>query len=180
MPKICVALNKESLFVVGLISLVVGFVLIIIEISICENIIQGKIKREYQNQLAIRNMKVQQDMQRVLNENKVKPIIQSRINEIESQIFSTTEALKNLYDVGVVYPKYHALVPIVMFCEYLESGRCNVLEGHEGDYNIYENELRQNIIIAKLDVVINKLDQAESVYDRRSNRTQQTSSGKTL
>ena len=62
-----------SLFVVGLISLVVGFVLIIIENSICENIIQGKIKREYQNQLAIRNMKVQQDMQRVLNENKVKP-----------------------------------------------------------------------------------------------------------
>jgi hypothetical protein len=52
-------------------------------------------------------------------------------------------------------------VPICSFYEYFCSGRCNSLEGHEGAYNIYENELRQNLIIGKLDVVIDRLDQIE-------------------
>ena len=41
------------------------------------------------------------------------------------------------------------------------SGRCVVFEGHEGAYNIYENEIRLNVVIQKLDDVIQKLDQIQ-------------------
>lgn len=147
------------LFVGGFIALGVGLVLIKIEGVICDQMIQNRTQSQYQSELSARDMRVRQDLQRVADENRRKPIIQSRIDDINRQITQTTNTLDKLYDVGVVYSKYRALVPIVMFCEYLESGRCEVLEGHEGAYNIYENELRQNIIIAKLDVVINRLDQ---------------------
>jgi len=162
--------NSSTLFIFAVYFVGVGFIalmlwLLLSKISefICEQIhekrIHDKINNQYQIELAAREVQVQQDLQRVAEENKRKPIIQSRIDDINRQITDTTNALKKLYAVGVVYQKYRALVPIVMFCEYLESGRCDGLEGHEGAYNIYENELRQNIIIAKLDVVINKLDQ---------------------
>ncbi len=49
-----------------------------------------------------------------------------------------------------------------MFCEYFESGRCTTLEGHEGAYNIYENEIRLNLIITKLDDIITRLDRIQS------------------
>ena len=45
-----------------------------------------------------------------------------------------------------------------MFYEYFESGRCSQLEGHEGAYNLYENELRMNVIIGKLEDIIERLD----------------------
>ena len=46
-----------------------------------------------------------------------------------------------------------------MLYEYLASGRCSQLEGHEGAYNIYEQELRLGIIISKLDDIIDRLDE---------------------
>ena len=81
------------------------------------------------------------------------------ILEIKSNIEYT---LQRIYSTNVIYPKYRSLVPVTMFCEYLASGRCSALEGHEGAYNIYENELRQNIIISKLDTIASKLDSIKS------------------
>ncbi len=37
-----------------------------------------------------------------------------------------------------------------------------MLEGHEGAYNIFENEIRQNIIIQKLDDVVRHLERIEN------------------
>lgn len=80
----------------------------------------------------------------------------------EEQLFlETKNLLKKYYNDDVIFPKYRYLIPISSFYEYLISGRCDCLEGHEGAYNIYENELRQNIIIGKLDDVIQRLDQIE-------------------
>ena len=67
--------------------------------------------------------------------------------------------LKQLYALGYVYPKYRNLVAVSSFYEYLDSGRCDALEGADGAYNVYENELRLDRIIDKLDVIIKKLDQ---------------------
>ena len=50
------------------------------------------------------------------------------------------------------------MVPICQIYEYLESGRCFSLIGPSGAYNLYESELRQNIIIGKLDDVLDRLD----------------------
>ena len=70
----------------------------------------------------------------------------------------TKKLLQEYYDMGFIYPKYRGLVPICTIYEYLESGRCFSLLGHEGAYNLYENELRMNTIIGKLDDVIDRLD----------------------
>ena len=45
-----------------------------------------------------------------------------------------------------------------MFDEYLQSGRCYTLEGHEGAYNLYEEEKFKEIILTKLDDIISRLD----------------------
>ena len=41
--------------------------------------------------------------------------------------------------------------------EYFASGRCSELTGPDGAYNLYEAELRQNLIINKRDVIIKEL-----------------------
>ena len=46
--------------------------------------------------------------------------------------------------------------------EYLQSGRCIQLQGHDGAYNLYENERRLDRIVEKLDDVIMRLDQIKS------------------
>jgi hypothetical protein len=70
----------------------------------------------------------------------------------------TVNILDNMYSCDIVYVKYRSLIPICTFYEYLESGRCDSLEGAHGAYNLYENEIRLDTIINKLDVVISKLD----------------------
>ncbi len=59
----------------------------------------------------------------------------------------------------VIFPKYHDLVAYSQFYEYFQSGRCTSLTGPDGAYNLYENELRQNIIIGKLDDISNSLEE---------------------
>ena len=72
------------------------------------------------------------------------------------------EALKDIYNENVIYPKYRELIPVTMMCEYLESNRCETLEGHEGAYNIYESEIRANVIISRLDQVMSSLESIRS------------------
>ncbi len=68
------------------------------------------------------------------------------------------EALKEHYSKNVLFPKYCNFVAVAQILEYLESGRCSRLEGADGAYNLFENELRMNIIIANLNLIQQKLD----------------------
>ncbi len=81
------------------------------------------------------------------------------ISEAEKHYQQSLNNLDMYYKAGVIYPKYRGIVPVTTIYEYIESGRCTVLEGHEGAYNLYENELRMNLIIGKLDDISSKLDQ---------------------
>ena len=89
-----------------------------------------------------------------------------RYNETMSMhntALSTLEnALEQLYAENVIFPKYRNLVAITAINEYLLSGRCDKLEGPDGAYNLYEMELRQNIIIAQLSSIIDNLEQIRS------------------
>ena len=67
------------------------------------------------------------------------------------------QTLQKLYDFNIIYPKYRNMVAVCTICEYLESGRCTELEGPNGAYNLYEAELRQNLIIGQLENVITNL-----------------------
>ena len=88
----------------------------------------------------------------------IQKVIPHEIEIREEQYRQTKQLLKKYYDMGFIYPKYRGLVPICTICEYLDSGRCFSLLGHEGAYNLYESEIRMNTIIGKLDDVIDRLD----------------------
>ena len=66
--------------------------------------------------------------------------------------------LEKLYNENVIFPKYRNLIAITAINEYLVSGRCSELEGANGAYNLYEMELRQNIIINQLSNIIDNLE----------------------
>lgn len=84
---------------------------------------------------------------------KLTPIVQKSRQELQQ----TQDLLQQYYNLDVVYPKYRGLVPICTIYEYIESGRCVSLTGPNGAYNLYESELRMNLIIDKLDTVIDEL-----------------------
>lgn len=88
-------------------------------------------------------------------------ILNKNISEAKVNYIQTSRVLNDYYNIGIIFPKYRGLVPITMFFEYLSSGRCSQLEGHEGAYNIYEQELRMNLILNKLDDIIVRLDQIQ-------------------
>lgn len=70
-----------------------------------------------------------------------------QIAELSRAKMNTREALQKLYDLDIVYVKYRSIVPISRFCEYMESGRRDVLEGAGGMYDLYEQELMAKTIV---------------------------------
>ena len=89
-------------------------------------------------------------------------ILNQELTELISLYKETKATLDIYYDKNIVFPKYRNLVAISSFHEYLSSGRCSCLEGHEGAYNIFEDEILHKIIIRKLDEVIEHLENIES------------------
>ena len=104
--------------------------------------------------------KKQQEISHLIEYKKksLQTTIAHEITKGEQQYQQTKQLLKKYYDMGFIYPKYRGLVPICTICEYLESGRCFSLIGPEGAYNLYESELRMNMIVSKLEDINNKLD----------------------
>ena len=110
------------------------------------------INENYQNELNAYNINVSKHDQRY-----------SETMSMHNSALSTLEkALEQLYDENVIFPKYRNFVSITTINEYFLSGRCDKLEGPDGAYNLYEMELRQNIIIAQLSNIIDNLEQIRS------------------
>ena len=84
------------------------------------------------------------------------------VNQMQKTLLNTKDTLQKFYSVEMLYPKYRNLVAVSTIYEYFASGRVDTLEGPNGAYNLYESELRQNIIIGKLDVIISQLDQIKT------------------
>ena len=91
-----------------------------------------------------------------------KSFIEEEIKIATKMLLSLNEGRNKFYSYNIVYPKYRNLVAISSFYEYLESGRCRSLEGSDGAYNIYENEIRLNHVITQLAEVINSLEQIKN------------------
>lgn len=106
----------------------------------------------YQNELKKDNERIKKELE------QSKAYIEKRAPFIKN-IHSCNEALNQLYSLDIIFPKYRNFIAISQIYEYFMSGRCTELEGHEGAYNIFESELRQNIIINKLNDVLNQLEQ---------------------
>ncbi len=74
------------------------------------------------------------------------------------ELKETLKALNEMYAYNVVYKKYRELPILTTLYEYINSRRCYDLRGGDGAYNLYESELRANIIFTKLDNISASLE----------------------
>lgn len=108
------------------------------------------------------NREGQQRNQKVVSRaNRQAELLKTELSQALQTLKKTEDVLSQYYMWDAVYPKYRGLIPIAMFCEYFASGRCSELTGPNGAYNIYENEIRLDLILVKLDDIINRLDQIQ-------------------
>lgn len=133
------------------------------------------IKRITQKRLKQKEQKyLDQDSHRINTENHQKNLtilnntkkrvamLNQELNRANITYRCTKNVLEKYYSKNIIFAKYRSLIPVCMFYEYNISGRCNRLEGHEGAYNLYEQEIRAQRIIDKLDKIIERLDEIES------------------
>lgn len=93
-------------------------------------------------------------------ENYLKYIfLDNQIQEVSEQLKKEYEIQEQLLSYNIIYEKYNDIVAWTSIYEYLDSERCYDLSGPDGAYNLYESEIRANIIISKLDTIISKLDE---------------------
>ncbi len=99
------------------------------------------------------------------NANKKLTILNQELNRANITYRCTKNILEKYYSKNIIFAKYRSIIPVCMFYEYIISGRCNRLDGHEGAYNLYEQELRMQIITNQLSEIIKRLDViAENQY----------------
>ena len=88
----------------------------------------------------------------------VQSMLDKEISQAEELISKLYSARNELYAYNIVFDKYRNSVALSSFYEYLMSGRCSMLEGADGAYNIFESEIRANRVVAQLDTVISSLE----------------------
>ncbi|MBQ9944308.1 MAG: hypothetical protein IJO67_08085 [Clostridia bacterium] len=89
-------------------------------------------------------------------------IISSEIKKLESIINESEEILNKLYEKDILYPKYRNFAAVCTILEYFETSRCSSLTGADGAYNLFESETRQNLVILKLDEILENLDELKT------------------
>lgn len=122
----------------------------------------AELEREQQNREKLLDMKYDDEVKQwELRCEEINNNVQEAKNVAHRLLVPIREAettLSKLYATDVIYPKYRSMAAVCTIYEYLASGRCQELEGPNGAYNLYESELRQEMIIDKLDIVIENLE----------------------
>ena len=81
---------------------------------------------------------------------EIKIMIDEEVNKAESLLKQFLDTRQKLYSCNIIFTKYQNIVALTSFYKYLDSGRCDKLEGSYGAYNLYEREIRDDLIITKL------------------------------
>lgn len=144
---------KGCVFIFAAIGLIFGIII---------NLQPDSRKSEYYRNLNTYDRLVSEDKKRVENELNLKKNLELQANSLLEKRREIANTLNKLYDFNIIFPKYRNFIAVTTFYEYFISGRCNTLEGHEGAYNIYENEVRLNAIIIRLDDIIEHLNEIRS------------------
>lgn len=79
------------------------------------------------------------------------------IEELKKILIDLYKCKNDLISLNIIYSKYNDLVAWTTMYEYFISERVSSLTGKDGAYNMYENEIRSNIIISQLDIIISQL-----------------------
>ena len=78
-------------------------------------------------------------------------VVNKRQEEIHNALIAAKNNLMQIYSENVLPQKYRDITSVATMYEYLETGRCNTVQGHGGIYDTYEverihlEELRQMV-----------------------------------
>lgn len=103
-----------------------------------------------------------------------------RQNEICRALNMAQDNLNRLYSENILPEKYRSFNAVATMYEYLETGRCNTIQGHGGIYDTYVKDLQMGIIIQNLESINASLSRIEVnqqfLYNelRQANSTLQT------
>lgn len=115
--------------------------------------------REYREKVSNFNAAVAADNQRVQQELIIKMELEMQLQQVMREKTATENTLNTLYSLDVIHPKYRYLVAVSSFYDYFDTGRCTAFTGPGGAYAVYEEDLRFQRLETKLDVIISKLDE---------------------
>ncbi len=127
-----------------------------------------KEEAEREKMLAVQhaNEQMRQVAHSVFSENGTHVPLEEMLHNIDDEIAQAENLLQEfyktrntLYSYDIIYGKYRDPVALATFYEYLMAGRVERLEGATGAYNLYESEIRANMIISQLSQVISLLEQ---------------------
>ena len=92
-------------------------------------------------------------------QSSLKELVDQEIANAETTLKNLYACRNKLYAMDILFVKYRNPVALATFYEYLLAGRCTTLEGPDGAYNMYENQVRADMIIGQLSKVLEKLDE---------------------
>lgn len=121
---------------------------------------------QYKAQLAQYEHAVAVDKARVEAELRQKQKLIAERKMLEEEHARTKKLLQQYYATDILYGKYqNNFVAVASFLDYFKSGRCSTLgenHGADGAYNTFEQELLMHRVIAKLENIINSLEEVKS------------------
>lgn len=136
--------------------------------KIIHTINQGELDREYRQEMQEYNKLVEDDKMRLRYEEVQRNFLYEQIASLQAQIKKSRDNLSYFYSKNVIDKIYYNdMVAIASFYQYFKTKQTYSLgfdrsTGDTGAYRIYEYEKRMNIIITKLDTVIEKLDEIKN------------------
>lgn len=116
-------------------------------------------KSEYKQNEQQYNELVKREEIRVRRELALRTELCNQLQKVISERDKTQSALKAIYDIGLIHPKYRYMVAVSSFFDYFDTGRCLSFTGPGGAYAVYEEDLRFQRLETKLDVIISKLEE---------------------
>lgn len=178
-----IALVCGTRFVVSLLIAVAFFAIVSLVLlwTLKEDAEQTNAYREekYQQELAQYPIDVQNEEDAYQQALRRVEYFDQLVAQQEKKLADTRQLLREAYDKGLLYGKYRNFVAVCSICEYLESGRCSELGGPDGAYNLFEQEIRMNLIITQLGSILSKLDRIQAnqamLYDAISTGNRLTS-----
>lgn len=151
------ALISEG-FTFGIYGLGAGIVVGLIYFFYCkakESKLEKEAEREYLDEKALDNKRVNRERE------QIKRLDMARDAVVDARV-QTVTLLNKYYEANVLYSSYQNMAAVCSICEYLKSGKCSELKGHEGAYVLYDNERRLDRIVERLDDIVVQLDQIKA------------------
>lgn len=146
----------------GIAGLIIGGIAGVVTTPIWYGIGYAMAGSRLKNAMAERELDVRCDNERVKKELSQAANLKAMLSELEKKHNESKRILQNCYDNGPLYKDYCNIVALCSIYQYLDSGRCDTLKGHEGAYNIYENERRLDRICTVLDDILANINQIKN------------------